>query len=127
MELFMLQYSMILSISPTQVDLGASQAANLHGNTRYEHAHAHTGQKRKRAEDQAAVAVGIKKPNTTPPPEASGAADNQPGDPMDCNEQPARPSQRASQSELQVESLDGPAQVLSAIADPSSCNAVSHT
>ncbi|KAL3152581.1 hypothetical protein ABBQ32_001602 [Trebouxia sp. C0010 RCD-2024] len=89
---------------------GGHEAANLHGNTRYEHAHAHTGQKRKRAEDQAAVAVGIKKPNTTPPPEASGAADNQPGDPMDCNEQPARPSQRASQSELQVESLDGPAQ-----------------
>ena len=72
------------------------------------------GQKRKRAEDQAAAAVGIKKPNTTPPPEGLEApfnSANQPGDSMDHDGLPSRPSKRASQSDLQVDSLSGPPQV----------------
>lgn len=79
--------------------------------------HAHSGQKRKRAEDQAAAAVGMKKPNTTPPPEGSGApfgSANQPEEPMEHDGQdgqPFRSSERASQSDLRLDSLSGPPQV----------------
>lgn len=84
--------------------------------------HARSGQKRKRAEDQAAAAVGMKKPNTTPPPEGSGApfdSANQPGEPMEHDGhdgQPLRPYERASQSELRLDSLSGPPQVLLVVA-----------
>lgn len=81
--------------------------------------HVRSGQKRKRAEDQAAAAVGIKKPNTTPPPEGSEApvsSTSQSGEPMEHDGQPLRPSKRASQSDLRVESLGGPPQVLLVVA-----------
>ena len=75
--------------------------------------HVRSGQKRKRAEDQAAAAVGIKKPSITPPPEGSEApfsSASQSGEPMEHDGQPPRPF-RASQSDLRVESLCGPPQV----------------
>ena len=81
--------------------------------------HVCSGQKRKRAEDQAAAAVGIKKPNTTPPPEGSMApfsSASQSGEPMEHDGQPSRPSNRASQSDLRVESLSDLPQVFLAVA-----------
>lgn len=81
--------------------------------------HVCSGQKRKRAEDQAAAAVGIKKPNTTPLPEGSQdplSSVSQSGEPMEHDGHPSRPSNSASQSNLRVKSLSGPPQVLLVVA-----------
>lgn len=71
------------------------------------------GQKRKRAQDQAAALVGSKKPNTTPEPEADRDPSASPlqGESMDQSEQSVAPSSRRAESELHVGSLGGAPQV----------------
>lgn len=71
------------------------------------------GQKRKRAQDQAAALVGSKKPNTTPEPEAARDPSASPlqGESMDQSEQSVAPSSRRAESELHVGSLEGASQV----------------
>ncbi len=71
------------------------------------------GQKRKRAEDQAAALVGIKKPNTTPTPEADRGPSAFPlqGETMDHNGDSVGPPGKRAEPELHVDSLGGVPQV----------------
>lgn len=69
------------------------------------------GQKRKRAEDQAAALVGIKKPNTTPEPEVvrGPSASPRQAESMDHDAYSAAPSGMCA--ELHVDTLGGAPQV----------------
>ena len=71
------------------------------------------GQKRKRAEDQAAALVGIKKPNVTPEPEVVRGPSASPrrAESMDHDAHSAAPSGVHAESELHVDTLGGAPQV----------------
>lgn len=71
------------------------------------------GQKRKRAEDQAAALVGIKKSNITPEPELVSGPSVSPhrAESMDHDAHSAAPSGMRAESELHVDTLGGAPQV----------------
>jgi len=77
------------------------------------HTCAIAGQKRKRAEDQAAALVGIKKPNITPEPEVIRGPSASPrrAESMDHDGHSAAPSGMRAESELHVDTLGGAPQV----------------